>query len=67
MDPKFLVYRVHSLNGRREFKRTKCSNFWSYSSVGCWRFSYNGAKSIVDRFNRFSRGFYIYGFEVVYD
>lgn len=67
MESKFLVYRISALTGRRDYKVAKCSYSWCISSRDCWRFSFKGAKSIADRLNLLSRGFYIYGFEQVFD
>ena len=35
-----------------EYKRTKCLDNWSKTPEGCWKFSEQGAKKIVDRYNQ---------------
>ena len=61
---KVYIYRIVNHNGRKEYKRTKCSDFWARSTKGCWMFSKQGAKKIVETLNENNRyGYYSYGIE----
>lgn len=60
---KFYVFRIVNHNGRKEYKRCKCVDSWVKDKTYCWKFSKQGAKSIVDTYNAHSHGFYSYGFE----
>lgn len=63
---KFYVFRITNHNGRKEYKRTKCANYWADNKAICWQFSKQGAKNIVDDLNSFKRtDFYTFGIEPV--
>ena len=66
MTTKVYIYRVVNHNGKKEYKRTKCSNFWTEDKSTCWQFSLQGAKKIVETLNRFNRvNYYSYGIESI--
>lgn len=59
---KVYIYRITNHNGRKEYKRTKCSDYWSNSKSVCWQFSKQGAKKIVETLTNYQRhGYYTYG------
>lgn len=63
---KFYVYRTINHNGRKEYKRTKCTDHWTGNKSNCWKFSEQGAKGIVKTYNDNCRsGYYTYGMEPV--
>lgn len=63
---KVYVYRVINHNGKKEYKRTKCSNYWSTNKENCWHFSLQGAKKILETLNKFNRNnYYTYGYELI--
>lgn len=62
---KYLVYRITNHNGRKEYKRTKCSDYWTSARDVCWQFSLQGAKGIVANYNSYNRSnYYTYGYEL---
>lgn len=66
MTNKAYIYRVVNHNGRKEYKRTKCSDFWTDKKEVCWQFSLQGAKKIVDTLNSFNKyNYYSFGIESV--
>ena len=66
MASKAYVYRIVNHNGRKEYKRTKCADFWAASSAPCWKFSVAGAKKIVETLNKQNRfNYYTYGYELI--
>ena len=66
MEKKAYVYRIVVHNGRKEYKRTKCSDCWASTTAPCWKFSVRGAKKIVDTLNKSNRtGYYSYGYELI--
>ena len=63
---KAYIYRVVNHNGRKEYKRTKCSNYWTDKKDACWKFSIQGAKKILEVCNSYNRSnFYSYGIEII--
>lgn len=63
---KVYIYRVINHNGRKEYKRTKCSNYWSEIKDACWQFTKQGAKGIVETLNQHNKSnYYTFGFEEV--
>ena len=63
---KVYIYRVVNHNGRKEYKRTKCSDYWTGNKSICWQFSLQGAKKIVETLNEYCTSkYYTYGFEFV--
>lgn len=63
---KFYVFRIVNHNGRKEYKRTKCSDYWTNKKSVCWQFSKQGAKKIVETLNSFNRfNYYTFGYEPV--
>ena len=63
---KVYIYRVVNHNGRKEYKRTKCSDFWAGNKAVCWRFSVQGAKKIIAALNANNRyNYYTFGYETV--
>ncbi len=63
---KFYIYRIINHNGRKEYKRTKCSDFWSSNKSVCWQFSAQGAKKIVETLNNYNtHNYYSFGMEPV--
>lgn len=63
---KFYVYRIVNHNGHKQYKRTKCCDYWTDAKSVCWQFSKQGAKKIVETYNSYNRSnYYTYGFEPV--
>lgn len=63
---KYYVFRVVNHNGHKQYKRTKCSDYWTDNKNVCWQFSKQGAKKIVETYNSYNRSnFYSYGVERV--
>lgn len=63
---KVYIYRIVAHNGRKEYKRTKCCDYWTTSKEVCWRFSKQGAKKIIETLNQYNRyNYYIYGIETI--
>lgn len=63
---KFYVYRIVKHNGRKEYKRTKCSDFWAGNKAVCWQFTKKGAEGIVAACEAYNYcGYYTYGMEPV--
>lgn len=61
---KVFIYRIH--NDRKEYKRTKCSDYWCTNKEICWQFSQQGAKRIVETLNKYKRtDYYSYGIEII--
>lgn len=66
MENKVYIYRVVNHNGRKEYKRTKCSDYWTDKKDVCWKFSVQGAKKIIEAYNSYNRtNYYSYGIESV--
>lgn len=63
---KVYIYRITNHNGRKEYKRTKCSDYWANNKSVCWQFSKQGAKKIVETLTSYQRfGYYSYGIEPI--
>ena len=66
MANKVFIYRVVNHNGRKEYKRTKCCDYWTDKKEVCWQFSLQGAKKIVETLNSYNRNnYYTYGIEII--
>lgn len=66
MANKVYIYRVVNHNGRKEYKRTKCSDYWTDKKAVCWKFSVQGAKKIIETYNSYNRtNYYSYGIEII--
>ena len=68
MKTKYYIYRIVNHNGRKEYKRTKTSDFWSGTPEGCWQYTWEGATQIVARENKWQyehNKYYTYGKESV--
>ena len=65
IEQKYYVVRVSTRTGKTEYKRTKCSDQWTGASYknNCWKFSYQGARGIVDRETKFRGWGYTYHME----
>lgn len=44
-------YVTRTTDGKVEYKRTKTLNYWSPTPEGCWEYSKQGAKGIVEDYN----------------
>lgn len=63
---KVYIYRITNHNGRKEYKRTKCCDYWTTKKEVCWQFSKQGAKKILETLNEFKRtDYYTYGIETI--
>lgn len=63
---KVYIYRVANHSGKKEYKRTKCSNYWTTDRSACWQFSMQGGKGILETLNAHNRNnFYSYGIEII--
>lgn len=60
---KFLVFKCDR-DGFVRYKKAKTLDIWTSNPSVCWKFSKQGAKQIVDRYNGYNDGFN-YGFEEV--
>lgn len=58
----YLIKRINKQTGRVDYQKCKCLEIFTNEKERCWRFSKQGAKQIVARYEAFEkqkkRGFY---------
>ena len=65
MKAKVYIYRIVNQTGRKEYKRTKCTDAWTAYKTCCWQFSEQGAKKIVETYQSHCvSNYYTYGYEI---
>ena len=63
---KVYIYRIVNHNGRKEYKRAKCLDYWASNKAVCWKFSVQGTKKIIATLNANNPyNYYTFGYEAV--